>query len=210
MRGNTQMQRATFTAVAIIGLTVSNGLAANMGRPRARHFREDPFAPRQRFVRRGRFGRNNDRRPMTMPLRMQRWGTVSHAAQQPSDICSAVKQRVKYAHDNVPADEWKAAKETWDTGRGDCEDFAVVVKRLCERQDIKADVYRFYPPKGQGHAVTIGEHQGLLWMSSNGSYVEVHSIEAAKWIVANKHGWQADLVRTVKGEKSRQRETAAW
>lgn len=188
-------------AIAAIAIGVSTAEAGGQFGP-PRHVNDDPSPRQSRFHRWDPSGRGVDREPVTMPLHEQTWDVVTYTAREPDNICSAVRQRVKYAQDLAPEDEWKEARDTWNTGRGDCEDFAVVVRTLCEEQAIKADVYCFYPSGGTGHAVTIGEWQGQLWMSSNGSFETVHSIEDAKQRIAARHGWRANAVSVRKGGES--------
>ena len=126
---------------------------------------------------------------------------MTYLIRDPRAICSAVKRRVTFVRDRGPEDDWKSARETWDEKSGDCEDFAVLVQRLCEKGNIRAAVYCFYPPTGSGHAVTLGEWRGQRWMSSNGSFTEVRSIHDAKRKIAHSQGWVAHSVRVSKGEK---------
>ena len=135
------------------------------------------------------------------PWRENTWESVTDVPRDPRSICSAVKRRVMFVRDRGPSDDWKSARETWNDKSGDCEDFAVLVQRLCEKGDIRSAVYCFYPPTGSGHAVTLGEWRGQRWMSSNGSFTEVRSINDAKRKIAHSQGWAARSVRVSKGEK---------
>lgn len=139
----------------------------------------------------------------TKPWREPTWESVTYGILDPRTICSAVKRRIMYVRDRKPDDEWKSARKTWSDRRGDCEDFAVLVKRLCEQRNMQAEVYHFYPPKGSGHAVTIGKWRGRLWMSSNGSFTKVLSINDARRQVAHSQGWAAQSVQVSKGENAR-------
>lgn len=136
-----------------------------------------------------------------MPWREKTWESVTYVPRDPRSICSAVKRRVMFVRDRGPTDDWKSAQDTWSEKAGDCEDFAVLVQRLCEKGNIRSAVYCFYPPTGSGHAVTLGEWRGQRWMSSNGSFTEVRSINDAKRKIAHSQGWAAHSVRVSKGEK---------
>jgi predicted transglutaminase-like cysteine proteinase len=135
--------------------------------------------------------------------------STAHGLQNPRSVCATVKRHVRYSRDTSPEEEWKDAEDTWSEGTGDCEDFAVLVKQRCRQRGVTAEVYSFYPPKGSGHAVVIGEWKGRLWMSSNGSFVEISSIEDASCRVAQSQGWDPDLVLMKVGEKSRHT-AASW
>ncbi len=154
--------------------------------------------------------RDRESAPQTMPYRQQNLETVSGWVRNPQDVCTAVKQRVRYTRDRLPEDQWKDGRQTWRSGTGDCEDFAVLIKKLCRENNIQADVYRFYPPTGSGHVVALGEWNGRLWMSSNGSFVEVYSFEDAKRRVARSQGWSVADMRVRKGEKKNRQSSTSF
>jgi predicted transglutaminase-like cysteine proteinase len=209
------MKKQAIATLTLIGMMAGTGTDAMAWRSvrRSGNVLERFQAHRSsygRFASRDRNGRDTRGGPM-MPWRERTMDTVANDAPSPDTICSSVKRRVRYQRDIMPEDSWKTAESTWEDRSGDCEDFAVLVKDMCARKNMPATVYRFYPPQGSGHAVTIGRWQGRMWMSSNGSYVEVYSIDDAKHRVADKHGWNADLVTMKKGEKSRKvRVSMAW
>ena len=52
------------------------------------------------------------------------------------------------------------------------------------------------------HAVIIGEINGTMWLSSNGSYEEVQSLNAAKETLTRDLGWWARDADVYKVERS--------
>jgi hypothetical protein len=111
-------------------------------------------------------------------------------------ICKAVSQRVTYIPDRLPKDEWRSAGNTWETGQGDCEDFAVTVAELCKQKNIETTIYVFSSPiDREAHAVVIGRSNGQMWMSSNGSYENVLSVGEARDKTAREQGWWYQRVK---------------
>ena len=122
------------------------------------------------------------------------WSELAAQCVTPQDVCKLVERYLVYRTEDV--DLWRAAKETWTAGRGDCEDFAVVVEQLCHDLGIKVSVDLFFPAggRGEGHAVVVGNWQGQLWMSSIGSYERVESMDEVKERVAHMLGCDGDEV----------------
>ena len=116
------------------------------------------------------------------------WDELVAVSQSPSDICARVKDRVVYAADDV--DSMKTAPETWEDGRGDCEDFANCIVSLCKAKGFDAwiEVY-FEGNNSNGHAVAMGKWNGRLWISSNGNFKFVDTNENACVVVAVEMGW---------------------
>jgi len=112
------------------------------------------------------------------------WDELVSQCATPQDVCKLVERYLVYRTEDV--DTWRSAKETWAAGRGDCEDFAVVIEQLCHDMGIKVSVGLYFPSgRGEGHAVVVGNWQGQLWMSSLGSYDRVRSMEEVKERVAD-------------------------
>ncbi len=102
------------------------------------------------------------------------WAEVDRAYAAPREICRLVEKNVRYKTEKK--DHWAHAGETWDRSFGDCEDFAILIQRLCRNGGMDAKVHLYIPSKGgEGHAVLVGEWNGKIWFSSNGSYEEVKS-----------------------------------
>jgi len=117
------------------------------------------------------------------------WEEIETIVDTPKEICAAIRHTVDYKEDF--GDEWTAANETWNRGYGDCEDFAIAVLELCKKKGIKADIQVFYPNGSiVGHAVVIGEWKGKMWISSNGWFQYVKSIEHAKKEIKSEIGWK--------------------
>ncbi len=118
------------------------------------------------------------------------WEEIETVVDSPKEICAIVRHTVDYKSDM--GDEWTSGKETWEKGHGDCEDFAIAIIELCEKKGIKASMQVFYP-KGSmlAHAVVVGEWKGKTWISSNGWFQTVKSMEHAKREIAFEAGWRS-------------------
>ncbi len=109
----------------------------------------------------------------------------------PKALCRAVARHVGYRTEST--DHWSPAADTWENGRGDCEDFAILIQDLCRQSDISADVVLYFSIKGgEGHAVVAGSWEGKSWMSSVGSYEVFDSQEKMDRRVAGILGCRAD------------------
>ena len=112
------------------------------------------------------------------------WTEVQHAYANPREICRTVEKNIRYVTED--SDTWSPAAQTWGRGRGDCEDFALIVQELCRLSGIDTKVHLYFPATGgrEGHAVLVGEFEGKMWFSSNGSYEEVKSEKEVRQRVA--------------------------
>lgn len=132
------------------------------------------------------------------------WEEAQTVYKTPQDISAAVRQHVAYREDM--GDEWASGKETWDRGFGDCEDFAACVADLCKAAGIVATI-QVFSPKGsfEGHAVAMGSWNGRLWISSNGWYETVKSMDDAKAVIAKEQGsgWRHREIVTATSEEAR-------
>jgi predicted transglutaminase-like cysteine proteinase len=120
------------------------------------------------------------------------WSEVLEQCESPRDVCNVVSRFVGYRTEEI--DRWASADETWQRGRGDCEDFAICIEALCRELGFSATVNLYFPSglRGDGHAVAVGIWNGRMWMSSNGSYREVGSIDEVKETVAQMYGCSGD------------------
>ena len=133
------------------------------------------------------------------------WKEAAQRSSSPESICSTVKSRVSYSRDTCPEDEWRSGKATWSRGRGDCEDYAAVVKELCREKGFEAQTFVLRSKTaGEAHAVTVGERNGRVWVSSNGSYTVHRSLFDAKQEIARDQGWWAPEVEMFRVEQSTQ------
>lgn len=111
------------------------------------------------------------------------WSAVAHAYDTPREICRMIERSIRYTTEK--ADQWSPSQDTWSRGRGDCEDFAICIQELCRLSGLPARVQLYFPAGGrEGHAVLVGEWNGKMWFSSNGSYEEVKSEEEVRARVA--------------------------
>ena len=118
-----------------------------------------------------------------------KWAEVSTVVRSPKDICRRVRSHVRYEDDL--GDQWESGQGTWDRGYGDCEDFAACVVDLCKATGAEAWIQVFFPANGfEAHAVAMGPLKDGFWISSNGSYETVRSMEDAKQVVAGEVGWR--------------------
>ncbi|MCO5043951.1 MAG: transglutaminase-like cysteine peptidase [Verrucomicrobia bacterium] len=101
----------------------------------------------------------------------------------PREICKLVEKNVRYKKE--AGDVWSRGEETWAAGRGDCEDFAVLIQELCGMRGFETKVHLYFPATGgEGHAVLVGTLNGKTWFSSNGAYEEVKSEDDVRHRVA--------------------------
>jgi predicted transglutaminase-like cysteine proteinase len=112
------------------------------------------------------------------------WQEILAQCSTPKEVCRAVNRFVGYRSEDV--DRWAPPQETWADGRGDCEDYATLVQRLCRELGIETSVQLFFPrgTGGEGHAVVVGTWNGQMWVSSVGSYEEVESVQDVRERVA--------------------------
>ncbi len=129
------------------------------------------------------------------------WSTVAKAYETPREICRMIERSVRYTEEK--ADQWSTSQDTWNRGRGDCEDFAICIQELCRQSGLPARVHLYFPAGGrEGHAVLVGEWNGKIWFSSNGSYEEVKSEDEVRARVARmlsckaKNLWVMRLTQT--------------
>lgn len=122
------------------------------------------------------------------------WSELLEECKSPRDICHVVERFVGYRTEEV--DRWNPAAETWKNSRGDCEDFAILIETLCHTLGFSATVNLYFPSglRGEGHAVAVGMWNGKMWMSSNGSYEEVDSIDEVRKTVAQMYGCSKDMM----------------
>ncbi len=119
----------------------------------------------------------------------------------PSLVCREVHARVAYRKDRRQEDEWRSGEETLASGWGDCEDFAAAVRDRCREQGMPSAIYVVRAADlRRSHAVTIGVWGGRMWMSSNGDYREVSSLDHARNLVAADYGWQGHSVTIRKAD----------
>jgi predicted transglutaminase-like cysteine proteinase len=120
------------------------------------------------------------------------WSEVLEQCKSPRDVCNVVGRFIGYRTEEI--DYWQSADETWQRGRGDCEDFAICIETLCHKLGFSATINLYFPSglRGDGHAVAVGTWNGKMWMSSNGSYEEVSSIAEVKETVAQMYGCSKD------------------
>lgn len=120
------------------------------------------------------------------------WPEVVEQSDSPEAICDLVGRYVSYRTEDV--DTWNSAEYTWQQGRGDCEDLAICIQELCHKMGFSATVNLYFPSDSprEGHAVVVGTRDGQMWMSSNGSFEVVRSIDDVKEAVARVLGCKKD------------------
>lgn len=114
------------------------------------------------------------------------WAEVASLKfENPREIARLIQKNVRYKTES--ADAWAAAEETWVAGRGDCEDFAVLIQELCKLNGMETKVHLYFPKNAgkEGHAVLVGRWNDKIWFSSNGEYEEVKSEEDVQRRVAS-------------------------
>jgi predicted transglutaminase-like cysteine proteinase len=126
------------------------------------------------------------------------WEDVAQEYASPREICRLVEKNVRYSTEK--SDQWRTAGETWANGRGDCEDMAILVQELCKISGMETKVHLYFPSSGrrEGHAVLVGEWNGKVWFSSNGSYEEVKSEDEVRHRVARMLSCKEKLLWVMK------------
>jgi hypothetical protein len=134
------------------------------------------------------------------------WQEIRSVVASPKDAAAQVRRHVRFRED--VGDVWSGGQETWERGYGDCEDLAAAVVDLVRGMGQKAEILVFNPAGSwEAHAVAIGHHEGKMWISSNGWYETVDSLEDAKRVVARELGWHSrTIVATSLDEAASSRE----
>lgn len=99
------------------------------------------------------------------------WSEVQALSlESPESVCRLVRSNVRYARDVKPT--WQLPRVTWERGRGDCEDMALLVRDICRHNGLVAELVLYFPAAAGriGHAVVEGDYRGRHWVSSNGDY----------------------------------------
>lgn len=135
------------------------------------------------------------------------WTEVQHSYESPREICRLIERNISYKTEKQ--DKWSTGSETWANGRGDCEDFAIMIQELCQLSGMSTKVHLYFPATGgrEGHAVLVGEWNGKIWFSSNGSYEEVKSEEEVRSRVASMLSCKA---KQLYGMKLNERDVAKY
>ena len=112
------------------------------------------------------------------------WAQIAHSYDSPREICRLIERNISYKTEST--DQWSPAEDTWSRGKGDCEDFAILIQKLCQLNGMETKVHLYFPATGgrEGHAVLVGEWNGKIWFSSNGSYEEMASEDQVRERVA--------------------------
>jgi predicted transglutaminase-like cysteine proteinase len=126
------------------------------------------------------------------------WTEAAQSYATPREICRLVEKNVRYKTEKV--DQWATAEETWTRRFGDCEDMAVLIQELAQVSGMQSKVHLYFPPTAgkEGHAVLVGEWNGKVWFSSNGSYEEVKSEDEVRKRVAKMLSAKADKLWVMK------------
>jgi hypothetical protein len=134
--------------------------------------------------------------------RRNNWAKLSATSfSSPRQICKKVYWGVRYKQESV--NKWQRPQETWEKGRGDCEDFALLIKELCAINGIQANISVFFPKTGIGHAIVHGKFGDIFWFSSSGSYSEIKSEAEIKANVAKFFSCkEKDLTSVILTEKA--------
>lgn len=96
--------------------------------------------------------------------------------ESPREICEFVRKNIRYKAE--PKDRWCWPKEAWTRGRGDCEEFAVIIHELCMINGFVSEIYVAFSggfKRTSGHVYVIGDG----WFSSNGEYKQSNTPQLA-------------------------------
>ena len=132
------------------------------------------------------------------PFHRPTWTQVAVPYASPRALCAQVARHVRYQAE--AKDHWSEADVTWARGRGDCEDFSVLIRALCRisQFDVCLHTYLLKGLAGAGHVVPVGTWNGQLWFANNGDYQEVDTEADLLGEVAQSLGWQTGQVTCMK------------
>jgi len=117
---------------------------------------------------------------------------ISYCQKTPKDIVREVKHTVQYQEDLI--DYYQTPEETLKLKTGDCEDFAILIQKLCQDNNIKTEIYCLYPQDSvEGHAIVIGQYKGKYWYSSNDWFSYVDKLEDISGCIASEMHWRGKI-----------------
>lgn len=112
------------------------------------------------------------------------WEQAVAECKTPREACRMIQRHITFVDESD--DQWSSSSQTWERGGGDCEDMAICIQTLCRELGFATtlDLYYSTKPVTAGHAVLVGKWNGKLWVSSNGSYEEVSSMDEVARLVS--------------------------
>ena len=119
------------------------------------------------------------------------WEDMIEIVQSPRDVCWQVRRHVLYREEN--SGPWFSSGRTvWELGHGDCKDFSSCVADICMTKGYICWITSVYPVgfHDSGHCIVIGIWHGRMWMSSNGAYYEVTSLDDVLKKLSDIRGWK--------------------
>lgn len=119
------------------------------------------------------------------------WEDARTMALSPRAICALTRRHITLRKDSEERDIWSSAAQTWRSGQGDCEDFALLITTLCRHAGIPTRLYAYRPSdRWEAHLIVIGTMaRGGFWAASNGEYGEFRSEAALRRWVARAMNW---------------------
>lgn len=125
------------------------------------------------------------------------WDAAVARVDSPKRAAKLARLYVRFEEETE--DEWTDGKSVWERGFGDCEDFAAVVVQLCREAGIDADAsIQVFTVNGvEGHAVALGQWRGRMWISSNGWFEFVDSMDDARLAVRDEMDWYGQEIASV-------------
>ena len=114
------------------------------------------------------------------------WEEAVSSCRNPGDVCRMAERYIMYQAEE--RDTWSTARATWQSRRGDCEDFAILINEMCRERGWDSWVELYFPSEAhaEGHAIVMGRYNGKLWISNMGSYEEIQSLGDVRTIVAGE------------------------
>ena len=117
------------------------------------------------------------------------WNEVIESADSPKDVCAWVKRHVKESDE--PDDKWRSGADVWERGHGNCKNFAAAVADLCRDKGFDATILVVGPrDDSMAHAIVVGQWNGKMWMSDNGRFEIVDSMDDVKHKISKDLGWR--------------------
>lgn len=129
------------------------------------------------------------------------WEKAVSTVDSPERAAKLVRQNVRFEQRYLG--KWSDGETTWNRRTGDCKAFATTVIQLCKDAGLGANatILVFSANAFEGHAVAAGTWNGRLWISSNGWFSYVVSMDHASELVAEEMGWNARATRVIPLDK---------
>jgi hypothetical protein len=127
-------------------------------------------------------------KPNIFTIPFQSIDEVAKYCSTPKEIGTWLKFYLTYTPD--PKDIWQSAEETFQTKKGDCEDYAILAKEILKRKGIDSQVIHFiFTLDGviKGHAVCAFKENGKYNYISTSGY-QASQVDDLKGVALHSMG----------------------